>query len=541
MDLLTKVMAEKAAKKYVQEIVTEGISVKGEKGDKGDTGPQGPQGPKGEKGDTGATGPQGPKGDKGDTGGVSQADFGTLQTEVSDLKDDLGAQQWETITWTDGKGISSESGSFVTDAQYSYCEIPLAGMKKVRFLVNSASANVSYCTKSATYSTVGYGYAHTPTRQWYEHTVQENEAYIRITSDTVLKGDFLFYYLSDYDSAGIKSMQSNIESVTAELSSASIIKGYNKNINANNYSTYLPDLNDAEVNRIYRIDGALSSIAHIPSDVTQNYGTLLTFSSTSYANNSWYVQLLSVSNRCMYYRSNWGGNWTDWFKIITQNEVDEIKNNPLALIEQYFVNTCVNKILSKITTGDKIIAFGDSITHGTVAFGNWPTELATLTGATAINKAVSTALFAQSFEEKTEPYWINTQVNGVASAEWENCKIVFVAGGTNDAGYNTTPSELAICVQQVITNIKSHTNAHIIFITPIRRTDSAKYNGRLPLISGIIANIALSNGCSVIRGFDFPIPMGVSQTGITNLTEDGLHPNAIGQKVYAQSVLNAVM
>lgn len=59
MDLLTKIMAEKAVKNYVEKVATEGITVKGEKGDPG------PQGP---KGDTGATGPQGPKGDKGDKG-----------------------------------------------------------------------------------------------------------------------------------------------------------------------------------------------------------------------------------------------------------------------------------------------------------------------------------------------------------------------------------------------------------------------------------------------------------------------------------------
>jgi len=100
---------------------------------------------------------------------------------------------------------------------FSYAEISLKGIKRIRFLINSTNANVSYCTKTSNGITVYSGFVHTPTSEWVEHTVEENEAKIRISSDTSLKGRFLFFVLSDWDSDDYNSLKNRVDNVTTDI------------------------------------------------------------------------------------------------------------------------------------------------------------------------------------------------------------------------------------------------------------------------------------------------------------------------------------
>ena len=347
----------------------------------------------------------------------------------------------------------------------------------------------------------------------------------------------------------VTAVEGDIDDLKTDLTSNYVVQGYKTPITSSNYISLLPSLNDADVNKVYRINGILQSIANIPVNDSSTSATLLTFSSTTYSNKSWYVQLLATASAsgAMYYRSCWGGSWTAWNKIVGSGDITAITTvvNSIAVSDnlrrKYFVETSVNKKETNIQSTDKIITFGDSITKGTAGNGCWVDEFCAVIGCTAVNRAVVGGLFGHEAELRPEAYWISTQIDGTTSAQWEDCKVVFVAAGTNDAGYSTTNSELADKVQSAITAIKANTNAHIVFITPIRRgTDNSATNMKLPLISGIIENIALANGCSVICGLNFPIPTSIIETYIANFTAEGLHPNQTGSKVYAQSVINAI-
>ena len=216
---------------------------------------------------------------------------------------------------------------------------------------------------------------------------------------------------------------------------------------------------------------------------------------------------------------------------------------PVNYLSAYNAFTCVDKTSVKLTAATNILAFGDSITHGGSWGTPWTSYLSSLTGCTVNNYAVSGALFGESV--RTQDKWISTQITAATSADWTAATLVVVAAGTNDAGYSTTDSELAAKVQVSITAIRAHTNAPILFITPIKRgaDDSDSNFIKLPKISGIIENVALKNQCSVICGLDFPIPPHDNDVIENMMGETGgyIHPNNTGGYVYAMCVINAVM
>ena len=343
------------------------------------------------------------------------------------------------------------------------------------------------------------------------------------------------------------------------LDSNDVLVRYKREINSTTYEEHLSDADNALPNNIYKISSVSNLIANMPTDTPTLSGTLFTICPLIGANKSWstqyYVAARSGSTGpYMYMRSCWGGTWSNWNRIATTDEITSLAESAAEsvvsesvvkgdqLLRRYYVETSVDKTKTKIDATSSILTFGDSITIGNVSNSNWVTELSNIIGCTTVNKAVGGALFGHLAEARPQQYWISTQIAGVSSAEWSAADLIFVAAGTNDAGYNTPNEELATRVQEAITTIKANTNAHIVFITPIRRnTENNTLNLKLPLISGIIENIALANGCSVICGFNFPIPMTTLETYIQAFTSDGLHPNQTGSKVYAQSVINAIM
>jgi lysophospholipase L1-like esterase len=206
----------------------------------------------------------------------------------------------------------------------------------------------------------------------------------------------------------------------------------------------------------------------------------------------------------------------------------------------YFVSTCINKAaITGIDSSTHILAFGDSIVSGVGVTNSWLDNVKNATGCTVINKGVGGALFGESV--KSSAYWISTQISSVTSVQWENSNLIIIGAGTNDAGSDTPLDELKTKVLSAITSIRENSNAPIMFITPIRRGSSNTDSDllKLPMISGIICNAAVANYCSVLNGFDIPIPTyTIGQ--ISDLTQDHLHPNETGAKVYAQAVLNAI-
>ena len=233
----------------------------------------------------------------------------------------------------------------------------------------------------------------------------------------------------------------------------------------------------------------------------------------------------------VFVRNYMDGSWKPW------KELAGTVANANVLSLDYYNATCVNKLeIPTLDSSANILCFGDSITAGDTDT-SWTYHFEEMTGATIVNKAVAGATFGES----TSELWISTQISGVSASEWEDADLIILSAGTNDGVHNTPDDELATKVQAAITSIKAETDKPIVFITPIRRnTPTYSENLKLPYIAGIISNIALSNECNVICGFDFPI---ASETNgeITNLTRDGLHPNATGANVYARAVINALL
>ena len=218
--------------------------------------------------------------------------------------------------------------------------------------------------------------------------------------------------------------------------------------------------------------------------------------------------------------------------LVNATAIEDIENLEL---DKYYLHTCVDKSKAKLHTGDKFIIFGDSI-----ATMSWVSAFATATETTCINKAVGGAVFGENNSDRPQAKWVSTQVNGTTSAEWANAKLVIVAAGTNDAGWGIAPSEVKARVQEIITAIKAAcSTAHIVFITPTKRGENGP-SRRLAPIAGVIGHVAVKNGCSVINGFDFPIPPKDVDNLIDNMTADAVHPSAVGLEIYLRSVLSAL-
>ncbi len=202
----------------------------------------------------------------------------------------------------------------------------------------------------------------------------------------------------------------------------------------------------------------------------------------------------------------------------------------------YYNNDAVNKAeIGSIDSTKTVLVFGDSITAG-ASETSWTYHFKEMTGCTLINKAVAGATYG----ETTSSTWISTQINGTSETEWSAADIIIIAAGTNDGVHNTPAAEIAEKVQSAIDTIRANSDAPVIFITPIRRnTPTYAENVKLPYISGIITNKAVTNECNVVCGFNFPIP---SQTlgQIANLTRDGLHPNAAGANVFARALIGRI-
>ena len=197
-----------------------------------------------------------------------------------------------------------------------------------------------------------------------------------------------------------------------------------------------------------------------------------------------------------------------------------------------FVNTCVDKPIT-INSDTKIYLFGDSLTTTTHGGFTWLSLIISKFGCTGKSYGVGSAVF-----DNTDENSIIAQINGVS--DWSDVDIIIVAAGVNDCRLNSDVNNFKNSVLETITTLKQKApNAKLVYITPLRYNASTLDN--LNSYAGAICNLAVSNGCSVINGFDFPIQTYDTEW-VTELTDnDGLHPNANGKHVYAQSVLNALL
>ena len=295
-------------------------------------------------------------------------------------------------------------------------------------------------------------------------------------------------------------------------------------VSSSNYTTYFSD-NKFLPNKTYAINSSVTAemIPGLPAYGETAYMMYHTCTPTRVQG----VQLYHTADHTWFRVVNSNGNGA-WMKLANLT--------PDMTIKDYFVSTCVFKPIT-LTSGKGLFIFGDSITTDAHSGFTWGSIVATKTGCTEHNYGVSGSAFVSW---SAHSHTIMEQINGVASADWASCDVAIVAAGTNDQKTEAAASDLRTAVQDIIDEIKENApNAKIVFITPIRREGSS--NNGLPMIAGAICNVALANECSVINGFDFPIPTH-TDSWVAELTDsDGLHPGTAGNKIYAQCVMNALL
>ena len=319
-----------------------------------------------------------------------------------------------------------------------------------------------------------------------------------------------------------------------------------------NVSTYgYTSLADLPTNKIYALAGSITE-EHL-SDLPV-YGYAAELICYGYRKDNTAIACVQIfttnTGPTAYIRTKGSSAWSAWKAIVNQGDMAQVAT-------QYYINTCVQKPIA-IDSTKRIILFGDSITTktGSDDVTNdphwWMEYVAEETGCDWTTYGKGSSAFVATGDSDQTGGVIIDQINGTYETINWDCDLVVVAAGTNDAGFGYATAEgtymplLKTAVVDCITEIRRHTQAKIIFITPLRRNSGTsakalKIDERLPKVASMISNTALINGCSVINGFDFPITMETTDfyTRMTNY--DGLHPNNIGKQVYARAFLNAVL
>jgi acyl-CoA hydrolase len=242
---------------------------------------------------------------------------------------------------------------------------------------------------------------------------------------------------------------------------------------------------------------------------------VLSYSETA---NKGIIQRFTTTDNKVWTRAYYYQTWSDWIGYTETGD-------------NYFINTIIDKPFN-LDSNSKVIAFGDSITAGYPVGADkvWVKLIADKIGFTLDNEAVSGARF-----DETIPNSIKAQYENVA--DWSNVTHVFVSAGINDSSNDTDITAFRTYVQNTVDYIKAHCNAKILFITPLERRDTQ--HNRIHYCS-IINSVALENDCSVINGYDIPIPYRTTRF-YNDMTTDTLHPNELGQKVYAKYVLSQIL
>lgn len=178
-----------------------------------------------------------------------------------------------------------------------------------------------------------------------------------------------------------------------------------------------------------------------------------------------------------------------------------------------------------VKRGKKLIAYGDSITHGYDALnpsGSYIVRLADALGAELYNKAIAGDVFRPKLLEETEPV---------------EPDYITVAYGTNDWHGRSREDFEKYCVVFYDTLIKKYPRAKIFAITPVwRYTDEVTRVGTLQDARDFIEKTASKYpNVTVIRGDDLIPPD-------RNLFYDTrLHPSDAGFDHYFRNLLAAIL
>lgn len=327
-------------------------------------------------------------------------------------------------------------------------------------------------------------------------------------------------------------IRSNGEIITS-TSSHAIYKISAKNISSISFKSNYEMTDILAFGGLFTSDGTLKEV-FIANGSTNRQTFPVNASDTDIILVSWYNY---QSNPTQYYNSC---DLIDYVLITDayKNEIVDIINetNP---IPKYF--NCVKKPIS--FGGKKIQFFGDSITYGYITGGTraanpYPKVFSQAVGAAShINSGVSGSTLAI-----VSGY--DSIFNKIKSDLDTTADIVFVAGGINDWQTGVTALGLKTAVENICNYLKNNYSGEVIFITPINHA------GRVPIVEPkqdvdsvrrIITETAMINGYNVVQGWQFPFPVvSASETYISAMFGDRLHPTELGYNMYAQALRNAV-
>lgn len=105
-------------------------------------------------------------------------------------------------------------------------------------------------------------------------------------------------------------------------------------VEASNCNEILPDMDYAKINCVYALNNCLQNISHIPN-TDELSAIVLTFNGElqreTNTNKSFTLQILVDSANTLFYRSCWGGVWTDWMNLKESKETSAFVPNYVEL------------------------------------------------------------------------------------------------------------------------------------------------------------------------------------------------------------------
>lgn len=217
------------------------------------------------------------------------------------------------------------------------------------------------------------------------------------------------------------------------------------------------------------------------------------------------------------------------FSLSDKKEREALNEKILSVDNSYKLSDRIFHKFS-ITKYKEASFFGDSITFGyglTDRNDNWVNQFAALTGVTALNYGESGATLSRIIE--------NLKNNDVRFSNY-----IFIAGGINDYNQNKTTEETRSTMNELCEYIETtYPEAVVTFITPINRTGLVDKDG-LNDIRRVITEIASQHSFNIIQGSTFPFPH-TTGTLANELFIDGLHPNELGHKIYAETLYSKII
>lgn len=358
------------------------------------------------------------------------------------------------------------------------------------------------------------------------------------TKTTSAQDPFSVWQRSPYLDAGLTKAGFAAD---AKVVGDNAIMSSNIAISSNNATSY-PDADTFAPNRIYTITSNVTSsmVAHLPEYGIS--GHLLYALSAHSPDVGFQLYITQLNTWC---RVKASSAFRDWYNVGNAYRAYQTQRD--------FINTYVDKTSVKFGSGSNVFVFGDSITRDGGGYGyTWISKISEFVNAmlgeddpgfVGTTYGVSGTGFIVGQDTHTA---ITDQINGVSSSDWASCTLAIIAAGTNDYQSYGTWSSYKTAIQGAITAIRNkNATVPILFITPLHCRNLIRDNTCAD-IAACIADVARANQCSVINGFDFPIPPFSSDT-FSDMTRpsggstDGLHPSATGIIIYAKCVINAVM